>query len=369
MGLATGGHLEVPPPRLLALAGVVLAIHLLVLKATPGPINLNEPSVTRQFITRTIGINRPAAVSSQEAAAPAVPLPLPVSAPAPQPRLRPTATPGAVDGTAATAPSLMRDPLLQSAEPLASGADTLAQPATAASSPAPLAEAVSPAPPPREAGPRATAFSIPGSVRLLYNVTGEVKKQTWHARSELLWRHDGSSYQARSEVSAFLAGSRTQTSAGRITSEGLAPVRFSDKSKSEFAAHFERDKGKVIFSANTPEAPLLSGAQDRLSVFLQLGAMIAGEPSRYPPATTITVQTVGPREADNWLFTVEGEEKLALVNGEMGALKLMRNPRREYDTKVELWLAPALGYLPVRMRLTQHNGDFVDQQLRTSDIP
>ena len=47
----------------------------------------------------------------------------------------------------------------------------------------------------------------------------------------------------------------------------------------------------------------------------------------------------------------------------MATLKLARQPRRDYDQKVELWYAPALGYLPVRSRITQANGDFVDQQL------
>jgi hypothetical protein len=36
---------------------------------------------------------------------------------------------------------------------------------------------------------------------------------------------------------------------------------------------------------------------------------------------------------------------------------------------VEIWLAPALGYLPVRIRLTQDNGDYVDQQWRSSSAP
>jgi hypothetical protein len=31
---------------------------------------------------------------------------------------------------------------------------------------------------------------------------------------------------------------------------------------------------------------------------------------------------------------------------------------------VELWLAPELGYLPVRIKQTQANGDFADFQLR-----
>ena len=54
---------------------------------------------------------------------------------------------------------------------------------------------------------------------------------------------------------------------------------------------------------------------------------------------------------------------LDLPFGETATLKLSRQPRREFDQKVELWYAPALGYLPVRSRITQANGDFVDQQL------
>jgi hypothetical protein len=34
-----------------------------------------------------------------------------------------------------------------------------------------------------------------------------------------------------------------------------------------------------------------------------------------------------------------------------------------YDNRVEVWLAPALGHLPVRILWTQANGDVVDQRL------
>ena len=43
----------------------------------------------------------------------------------------------------------------------------------------------------------------------------------------------------------------------------------------------------------------------------------------------------------------------------------MRETREPRDTQVDIWLAPSLGHLPVRIRLTQDNGDVVDQQLRT----
>ena len=211
---------------------------------------------------------------------------------------------------------------------------------------------------------------MPGSVRLKFNATGQRARMNYSAAGELLWLlRDDNSYDARMEIGAFLVGARVLSSTGRMTADGLAPTRFSDKFRSEHAAHFERDKGRVTFSSNAPESALMPGAQDQISVFVQLASMIAGEPLKYPPGTGISIQTVGPRSAESWVFTVEGSEKLYLPGGEMTAVKLTRNPRREYDQKVEIWLAPALAYLPARIRMTQANGDFLDQQWKSTGAP
>jgi len=93
-------------------------------------------------------------------------------------------------------------------------------------------------------------------------------------------------------------------------------------------------------------------------------ADFAGHPARYPQDGAIAVQTVGSRDADIWLFKVGPEETLVLPMGEIAARRLTRNARQPFDDTVELWLAPALGHLPVRIRLTQPNGDFADMQLR-----
>ena len=210
---------------------------------------------------------------------------------------------------------------------------------------------------------------IPAPTRLAFDVSGQARKFAYTARAELLWQHDGSRYEARQEVGAFLVGSRSQRSTGSITAEGLLPERFSDKSRSEQAAHFDHAKGRVTFSANTPEAAIGPGAQDRLSLFIQLGALLAADPARYVPGTQITLTTISARGADRWTFTVEGPETLDLPAGPTPALKLQRLPRRDYDQKAELWVAPALNYLPVRIRLTQANGDFADLRLRASGAP
>ena len=208
-----------------------------------------------------------------------------------------------------------------------------------------------------------TAVSLPGSVRLQYKVIGLSKNLNYQATSELNWKTDGDTYDAVMKVSAFLVGSRSMTSVGKITSNGLAPKRFADKFRSELAAHFEADKGKIVFSANTPDAPWIFGAQDRVSVFMQLAGMLAANPAGYPTGSDMTFLTIGPREADTWTFVIEAEENLDLMNAPMAALKLTRKPRKEFDQKVEIWFAPSLGYLPVRSRITQHGGDFIDQQL------
>ncbi|MCW8237220.1 DUF3108 domain-containing protein, partial [Verminephrobacter eiseniae] len=210
---------------------------------------------------------------------------------------------------------------------------------------------------------------IPAPTRLAYEVSGQARQFTYSARAELLWQHDGSRYEARQEIRAFLLGARAQSSVGRITPQGLRPERFSDRARSEQVAHFDHDRGRVSFSASTPEAAVDPGAQDRLSIFIQLGALLAADPDRFVPGTGITLTSVSARSADRWTFTVEGPETLDLPAGPTPTLKLQRLPRHGHDQRAELWLAPALGHLPARIRLTQANGDYADLRLRSSSAP
>lgn len=208
------------------------------------------------------------------------------------------------------------------------------------------------------------AFKVPGSVHLKFAASGQMGASPVNLFGELEWKQDGQAYDARLSLGALFVTLRSQRSQGVIGPDGIEPSRFSDTRKTEVASHFVRDKGQVVFSNNAPPVPLMPGAQDRLSVMLQLGALLAGDPARYPTDGAIAVQTVGPRDADIWIFKIGEEETLQMPAGEFVARKLTRTPRRPYDDTVELWLAPALGYLPVRFKWTQANGDFADMRLR-----
>ena len=209
------------------------------------------------------------------------------------------------------------------------------------------------------------ALRVAGPTQLSYAVTGQSRASPIRGASgELVWWQDGYRYDARLTLEVLFIRILSQHSIGRIGASGIEPERYSDSRKYEVAAHFLRDHGKVQFSNNAPSVPLLAGAQDRLSVMMQVGAMLAGDPAHYPVGTRIPFQTVGPRDAGVWVFVVGEDEKVTLPAGEYTVRKLIRNPRSESDSKLELWLAPAHGYLPVRVRQTDANGDFVDMQLR-----
>lgn len=347
---------------LTALAALVVAAHALVLQASPAQFGISPGAddaggkIITTFTTRNIE-TAPAAALAATAAPVAATVAVPKAVKIVQNIPKNLSNqPSSEQIRALEAPEI-----IAVAEPQPSSLPSAEIPLESAAASTPT-QAVTTLP----LGPQTTpvtAIRLPGSVRLQYKVIGLSKNLNYHADAELAWKTDGDSYQAMMKVSAFLVGSRSMTSVGKITGSGLAPTRFADKFRAELAAHFEPDKGKVSFSANTPDAPWIEGVQDRVSVFLQLGGMLAAKPQDFPPGSNITFLTIGPREADSWTFVIEAEENLDLMNAPMAALKLIRKPRKEFDQKVEIWFAPSLGYLPVRSRITQHNGDFIDQHL------
>lgn len=202
---------------------------------------------------------------------------------------------------------------------------------------------------------------LPTAIRLLYKV--QTNKFPYTLSSELIWHPKDEHYFASLQIGAF-GQYRIQTSRGEIAVNGLMPERFSDKYRSEVAAHFNWHQHKVTFSANTPDVALQEGAQDRMSILIQLAGLLATSPSQRLPGTHITMQTVGPRDADVWVFAVDGLEDLAVPiepSDQVATIKISRKPRQLYDQQMELWMAPSLNYLPARIRLSEVNGDFVDQ--------
>ena len=391
----------------------VLLLHLLFLRSVSRllpdmPDGMAGEDAGRVFSTRSIRIdNREAATTAQatqdisktpKSVAPTAPsaantgLPLDAPqgntvsfgaelAPVVPPKTDEAAAPPATAASGATAVSATR--ASSAAVPEAPPSVTVtATAATVASAPLAATPANTTAPPASDASlspaqsstakgtpPPAYNYVFPPSVRLKYDVAGIVKGFKYFVSGDLSWLHDGSNYTARLEISHFLLGAKVQTSKGAITPRGLEPLRYGEKFRSEVAAHFERDKGKVSFSANTPDVPLMPMAQDQVSIFVQLAAMFAAEGQAFVPGSKLVFQTVGARGVEDWDFLVEPPERLKIQGKEWTAYKLVREHRAEYDTRAELWLAKELEGLPVRIRLTQTSGDEIDMVWTRSQKP
>jgi len=112
--------------------------------------------------------------------------------------------------------------------------------------------------------------------------------------------------------------------------------------------------------------PLPDGAQDRLSLFFQLGGLLSRATAPPTPGQTWTLPVLGRAGSEEWTFAAMGTDTLDLPVGQIRAWKLERPRRAAHDLHAELWLAPAWQHLPVRIRLSEANGDVVDQQLEQS---
>nr|WP_312370868.1 DUF3108 domain-containing protein [Delftia acidovorans] len=379
-----------------AVTAVVLGVHALALLGLPLWSQVSAPHTE-------VAAMQTRALSLPEPPAPPPAAPVPASkAPAPKPQQpRPKVQRPAPAAPAPTPEPLdtpIREiveplPMAAAQEPAASEAAAAAADAGAGSGPTPATPPAPPAPKPEpetpstpSAGPAQgmaitspdgtplasdapVPVQMPDPARLSFAVTGQAKRFNYSASAELVWRHANGQYQASQEVSLFLLGSRSQTSEGRITDRGLEPSRFNDKARKEQSAQLAFDQNLAHFSTGAPDAPIAPGAQDRLSVFLQLSALLAAAPQRYPAGTQISFITVSARRADRWTFRVGETETLDLPSGSTQALRLDKIAAAGDDQQASLWLAPSLQYLPVRIRLAQDNGDFADLQLKGRQAP
>jgi hypothetical protein len=97
--------------------------------------------------------------------------------------------------------------------------------------------------------------------------------------------------------------------------------------------------------------------------------MLLAEPQRWGPGAVMNFNTTGARDSEPWAFQVAGMEQLKMPYGTLEALRLVRQEEKQYDQRVELWMAPSLEHLPVRIRITQTSGDQVDLLLRSKAPP
>lgn len=335
-----------PAWRWLAVTAGVAGVHALALhswQGTPQDRADHRPEA-QAWVSGVLlpPVLPPPAAPSRAPTTAAVDSPLEPAAPAAP--AAPVAT-GAASGTA----ELEATP---SPEALPQVPDTLA----AAAPPHPVAEAAPPPAPPQAMPPAV-------DTQWEYEVNGLAKGFRYSATATMRWQTAAQRYEVHLSLGAFLVGSRSQSSQGRIGPEGLVPESFMDKARRERELRFDWSQ----HSLQSPEQPggraLKPGTQDRLSVFMQLASLLAALPHAPQAGQHWTFAVAGFNQTEPWVFTYRGTENLDLPAGTMSAWKLTREAQQADGEQAELWFSPDFHHLPVRIRISQGNGDVVDQRL------
>lgn len=213
---------------------------------------------------------------------------------------------------------------------------------------------------------------LPARNRWRLNVYyGDYRSNQQLASLDYAVEHDGARYRVRTEGRAeglaglIYSGVLVQSSAGRLSVNGLAPERYSEQRgrRPERWVRIDYEARRVEFS-NADPVELVDGAQDRLSMLLQLGLLARASPQRFVAGAAVELPEIASRTIESVRYLSHGESAIETVDGPLRALHLERSaPHRQDDTRFEVWLGYDHGMLPVRIRLTDAGGRALDHVL------
>ena len=348
-------------------AAVLLAHGVLWLAASPSA----GPTGPRTAVVQVRQLTVPAPVPAPEPAPSPVPVPVPPEA---QP-----AQAVSLAGAARAIPPAPRPRAARSREQPGVGAKA-AEPAETASAAAPdgtvgtgdTGGTDAPAQNTAAAGAAPVATyptRIPSSTQLNF----VLQRGAAAGEATLHWQVDAGRYVLQLQATLPQGRAVEQRSQGGFDEAGLAPLRLADRRRGRDvrAANFQREQRKISFSGPRSEWPLQAGAQDRLSWLVQLVAIAAAAPDAMHEGAQLSMWVVGTRGAFSvWRFEVRGRRPLAAPSGDASAWWLVREPEHPYDLRVEVWLDPARGHWPLRLRQTQvPGGEPLEWTLRDDPQP
>ncbi|MEP6792495.1 MAG: DUF3108 domain-containing protein [Ramlibacter sp.] len=231
--------------------------------------------------------------------------------------------------------------------------------ATVASPQTVTAAAAEPMPSTVAVTPTAAPDTWPADTRLTYDVGGNYRGEL-HGDARVQWQREGSRYQTRVDISVALL-SFYMTSQGEVTPQGLLPRAYEEQRNSK-RRNVQMDETTITF-ADGSKAPRPDGVQDTASQFVELSHRFAGGIERLEVGRSISFWLARPGGADLWTYDIAARE--TLQTPKLGAVEAFHlKPRPLADPRgnisAEMWFAPSLQYLPVRIKVSMGDDIWVD---------
>ncbi|MGZ5847039.1 MAG: DUF3108 domain-containing protein [Ramlibacter sp.] len=357
---------------LLAVVAAVLVGHFAVLHWASGlrmETGLLRPMAPPMY-TRVLAPRAPAPVAAAPAvAAPRKPRPKPAGRIAPAPSVPRTATTTTAQDTPPEPPQTAASEAAAAAAadavsmPEAAATARVAQASAAASaSSAPQATASAPAVAASAAASAATAVadSWPADTRLRYRLGGTYRGGPLYGSGRVLWQRQGTRYQVRVEVEVPPFASFSMTSQGEVDAVTLQPAVYEEMRNGK--PRGLRIGEREVQLANATRVARPDGLQDTASQFVELSHRFATGRERLEVGRAVTLWMARPGAVDLWTYDITEREVLRTGLGPVEAFhlkpRMIANPHG--NILAEMWFAPTLQYLPVRVRVSMGDEAQVD---------
>ncbi|KVD14476.1 hypothetical protein WI81_15845 [Burkholderia ubonensis] len=283
--------------------------------------------------------------------------------PAPKPAARPAAPAPAAPKPAKPAAAPSRPAPQEPQEPVLTSTQTATEGVPAAASAGGTASGASAAAAGGASG-AATAGPASNGVKFAAPPSGDLQYDAFfngmqNSTGTIHWRTDGQTYELSVTMPVPFIGPFRYRSQGRVDAYGIAPDRYVEQrgKRPEDIAIFNREIRQVVFTRTPDNAPLPDGTQDRFSMLMQLSGLVRGNPDAYRRGVTQQFFVIDNNSGETWPITVIGDEPVQTAAGFIETRHFMRLPRRAGDTRrIDMWLAPSLGWLPARLVQTEPNG-------------
>ena len=333
--------------RWVALLAAVLLVHVAAIDWIGRRLQqsallqpLAEPMFTRVLQQEAVSEPAPAAAPP----APARPAVRSIAPPAPRP-----AAAASEPRQAATA-----EPEPPPAEPIPAEQVAVA-PEPAASTPAPAA---SEPPPGAVAGQEAAPAEAPSldswplDTRVNYRLGGVFRSGELHGDARVQWLRQQQRYEVRIDIDVTMLARLVLTSQGAVTPRGLDPAVYEEQRRNGVRRATLRDE--TILLGNGEVVPRPAGVQDTASQFVELSHRFATGRERLEVGRSVSVWLARPGHLAQWTYDIVNREILQTPKlGPVEAFHLkprpIANPRG--NITAEMWFAPSLQYLPVRIRV------------------
>jgi len=219
------------------------------------------------------------------------------------------------------------------------------------------------------AGPERTPMAWPPSTRLTYTLKGLYRDGPLYGKAAVEWRRVGVHYQVQFDIHVSPFFDQHMFSDGQITDQGLSPQHYDESFEVPLVAprvrsiEFYDDEVKL---ANGNRVIKLPQTQDGASQFVQFVWMFTARPELLRPGNVVDLPLALNNNLRRWHYQVVGVETLELDFGQLDAVHLkpvLDGPRRPNEYPFEIWTAPSLQYLPVRILVPIDDKNFADLSL------